>query len=178
MGRWCYRLGTMRITGPLYLILLGLLISAVGGVFLWLMWRSFDRAAHQRDWSEVPCRILQSEVVERRIGENVPVEYAHGLLYGYEREGKGQTSDRHTLRGASWSSSPAGAAELVEEYPVGSEQTCHVDPADPEMAVLKLDSKAPGYSLWFPLFLTVGGLGIVVGSAGKLLRGAGATPPQ
>jgi hypothetical protein len=41
---------------------------------------------------------------------------------------------------------------------------CRVNPADPAVAVLRIDSRAPGYSLWFPALFVVGGVGIVVGA--------------
>lgn len=37
-----------------------------------------------------------------------------------------------------------------------------VNPTEPNFAVLKPDTKAAGYSIWFPLLFVVGGLGIVV----------------
>ena len=61
----------MRFTGAIYLIILGLVVAVFGGGFAWLMWRSFERASGQRDWEEGSCQILQSEVIERKIGENV-----------------------------------------------------------------------------------------------------------
>jgi hypothetical protein len=45
--------------------------------------------------------------------------------------------------------------------------TCRVHPRDPDFAVLKPDSLAPGYSIWFPALFVVGGLGM----AGKAARG-------
>lgn len=160
----------MRVTGALYLILLGLVVAAAGGVFTWLMWRSYERASGQRDWEAVPARILQSEVASRKIGENVPHEYSHGLLFGYEVNGERFTSERLTLRGALWSKDAGRVAELAKQYPVGSDQTAWVDPEDPAHAVLKLDSKAPGYSLWFPILILVGGLGVICGGVRNLLR--------
>ena len=38
----------------------------------------------------------------------------------------------------------------------------YVNPSDPDFAVLKPDTKAAGYSIWFPLLFVVGGLGITV----------------
>lgn len=134
------------------------------------MWRSFDRAAEQRDWTELECTILQSEIAERKIGADVKREYSFGVLYGYAVEGKSQTSDRFSLRGSPWSSSKARAEMRKEKYPLGEETVCYVDPSDPSSAVLKRDSKAPGYSLWFPLIFVVGGLGIVVGSIRGWIR--------
>jgi hypothetical protein len=37
--------------------------------------------------------------------------------------------------------------------------------------VLKRDSKAPGYSLWFPIIFVVGGLGIIVGAVRSWVAG-------
>lgn len=160
----------MRHAGSYYLIFVGLLFCLVGGVFAWLMWRSFERASGQRHWTEVPCTILEAAVEDRRIGTNVKPDYRFAVLYGYEVGGVAQTSDRYTLRGSPWSGASDRAEELVERYPVGSSQTCFVDPEDPGSAVLKLDSKGPGYSLWFPLLFVVGGLGIIVGALQGLRR--------
>jgi hypothetical protein len=40
--------------------------------------------------------------------------------------------------------------------------TCRVNPHDPDFAVLKPDSLAPGYSIWFPALFVIGGLGMTV----------------
>ena len=51
--------------------------------------------------------------------------------------------------------------EYIEDYAVGTETTCFVDPDAPERAVLKKDSKAALYTLWFPcLFTTTAGASI------------------
>ena len=105
----------------------------------------------QREWAEVECTILSSRIDQRKIGVDVKTEYSLGVMYGYTYEGKSYTSDRFSLRGAPWSSSEEKAKTRQEEYPEGEKMTCHVDPAEPTFAVLKLDSKGPGYSLWFPL---------------------------
>jgi len=154
----------MRRAGSLYLIFIGLLFVAAGGGFAWLMWRSFDRAAGQRNWKEVECAILESRVEQRKIGAEVATEYRLAVLYGYEFEGKPHTSDRYSLRGSGWTGSTAKAEKMAARFPEGSTQTCFVNPSEPAFAVLKLDSKGPGYSLWFPLLIVVGGLGIVVGA--------------
>ena len=160
----------MRFTGAIYLIILGLVVAVFGGGFAWLMWRSFERASGQRDWEEGSCQILQSEVIERKIGENVSTEYSYGLLFGYEVDGEGMSSDQYSLRGNSWSHSRVPATELIERFPAGTKQICYVNPDNPAQAVLKRDSKGPGYSLWFPLLLMVGGLGVVSGGCRNLRR--------
>ena len=37
---------------------------------------------------------------------------------------------------------------------------CFVDPQNPQLAILKPDSLAPGYSIWFPALFMIAGLGI------------------
>ena len=154
----------MRGAGSLYLIFVGLLFIAAGAGFTWLMWRSFERASDQRKWKEVECVILESSIAERQIGTEVDREYSFEVLYGYTYAGTAHTSSRYSLRGSGWSGSEEKAAALMEEYPLESTRTCYVNPAHPDFAVLQRDSKAPGYSLWFPLIFVVGGLGIIVGA--------------
>ncbi len=161
----------MRGAGSLYLICVGLLFCVAGSGFAWLMWRSYDRASGQRDWVEVDCTIIESRIEERKIGEDVKAEYSFTVLYGYTHGGQALTSERHSLRGSSWSGAEARAASLVEKYPEGAQRRCYLNPAEPSFAVLKRDSKAPGYSLWFPIIFVVGGLGIIVGAVRSWVAG-------
>lgn len=140
------------------------MLALVGAVFLWLMWRSFDRAREMTEWPEVEAVVLRSELGERRIGEAGVKEFRFEVMYGYEWEGEMLTAERWSLRGSRWSKRPDEVLDLVREYPVGSRVTCRVDPEAPGTAVLKTDTRAPGYSLWFPALFVVGGIGIVAGA--------------
>ena len=146
--------------GRWFLVVLGLVLALLGGLFVWLMARSFLRAHEMRAWPEVACVILTSEVEEWRHDENSPMEYRQNLSFGYEWQGVARTGDHLTLRGSPWSSMRELADARAAEFPVGKTTTCRVDPAKPEFAVLKPDSLAPGYSIWFPALFVVGGLGI------------------
>lgn len=159
----------MRTTGArIYLSLIGLLLAAIGAVFSWLMWRSFDRAREIDHWPVVPCAILESEVESRRDDPDwpreMPQEFRFRVLYQYDWGGGTFESERYGLRGASWKSRPEAAEGLVARYPRGSVAECRVNPAAPAEAVLEGESRAPGYSLWFPLLFLVGGLGIILGA--------------
>ena len=145
--------------------MIGLIIALLGGLFFWLMARSFLRAWEMRKWPEVACVILSSEVAERRNDENSAREFRHDLTYGYQWKGIARTGDHLTLRGSPWSSKQELVQARAEEYPVGSHTICHLDPSNPEMTVLKNDSLAPGYSIWFPALFVVGGLGITLRAA-------------
>ncbi len=145
--------------------MIGLAIAVLGGLFVWLMARSFLRAWEMRSWPEVACVILSSEVTERRNDENSAPEFRQDLTFGYEWKGIARTGDHLTLRGSPWSSKRELVEARVAEYPVGSHAICHVNPSNPERVVLKNDSLAPGYSIWFPALFVVGGLGITFRAA-------------
>lgn len=147
-----------------YLTLIGLMLALIGGVFCALMWRSFQRARHVDQWPVVSCVILRSEMDERQVDPNGPVERRFSVLYGYEWDGEKYNSELWKLRGSGWSSKEDVIQSLIERYPEASTQQCHVNPDKPEEAVLEVESKAPGYSLWFPALFVVGGLGIVIGA--------------
>lgn len=151
--------------GRWYLAILGLVLAFLGAVFVLLMGRSFLRAREMRTWPEVACVILSSEVGERRHDENSPMEFREDLSFGYTWNGTAHTGDHLTLRGSPWSSDRGLVEARTAEYPVGMATTCHVNPAAPDFAVLKTDSLAPGYSIWFPALFVIGGLGITIRAA-------------
>jgi hypothetical protein len=53
------------------------------------------------------------------------------------------------------------AESLVAKYPVGMQMRCQVNPADPAEAVLEHHTKAPIYTLWWPMLFAAGGAGIL-----------------
>lgn len=137
------------------------------------MARSFLRAWEMRRvWKEVPCVILTTEIEERHIDGP---EFRLSLAYGYEWLGTAHTGERLTLRGNPWSSDRRKIEKQADAYPVSARLTCRVNPADPRIAVLKPDSLAPGYSIWFPALFVAGGAGLVIGVWRKLPRN---TPNQ
>ncbi len=151
--------------GRWYLVVLGLSLALIGGIFVWLMARSYLRAKEMRSWPEVACVILSSELAERRHDENSPLEFRVDLSFGYEWQDQPRTGDHLTLRGNPWSSKRKLMESRIKDYPVGKSTTCRVDPKNPDFAVLKPDSLAPGYSIWFPALFVIGGLGIVYRAA-------------
>lgn len=150
------------LAGRVFLVGLGLCIAALGVLFVWLMGRSFLRAYEMRKWPEVACVILASEVEERRHDPNSATEYRQNLSFGYEWKGERHTGDHLTLRGNPWSSKREETENRAAQYKAGEATTCRVDPANPDFAVLKPDSLAPGYSIWFPALFVIGGLGISI----------------
>ena len=151
--------------GRWFLIAVGLATALLGALFVWLMARSYLRAKEMHGWPEVPCVILSSVIVERLHDPESPVEYRLDILFGYVWEGEPRTGDRVTLRGNPWTSKLPLAENRAAEYPPGLETTCRVDPENPDFAVLRPDSLAPGYSIWFPALFVIGGLGMAVRAA-------------
>lgn len=148
--------------GRWYLGAIGLALAAMGAIFFWLMWRSFERARVMQTWPEVECQIISSEIEERRIDANSPPEFRVNVTYGYDYGGKARTGDHLTWRGNPWTSKNDVVDERMQAFREGSKTTCRVNPQNPDFSVLKPDSKAPGYSIWFPALFIVGGLGITI----------------
>jgi hypothetical protein len=145
-----------------FLVLLGLATAAIGGLFAALMWNSYDRAVEQREWPQVDAVVLSSEVEEWRHDEFSQMEYRVKILYGYEWGGEGKTGDRYGFRGNPNYNKRNKVEGIVGSYPVGKATKVFVNPKDPDFTMLKPDSKAAGYSIWFPMLFVVGGLGVAI----------------
>ena len=144
------------------MLLVAVCLILIGSLFIYLMGRSYLRANAMRDWPVVECIILESSIEQRQHDPYSPQEFSHQVLYGYDWEGHSYTGKRISLRGVKWSSKGHGVDRSRANYPVGSIQRCHVNPDDPLVAVLELDSLAPLYSIWFPSLFVIGGLGILI----------------
>jgi hypothetical protein len=150
--------------GSWYLTVIGLALCFIASIFLWLMMRSYMRAREMTTWPQVACLILSSEVEENRIAENVAPDFRLAVLYRYQFQGKDYESPLWSLRGSMPRTEKSAVEKLVKQFPQGSQQTCWVNPRHPEIAVLKIDSRAAGYSLWFPGLFFLGGVGMIWGA--------------
>lgn len=144
--------------GRWFLVAIGLSLAIIGGIFVWLMARSYLRAREMRSWPQVPCEVISSELSQRSHDPQSPREFRLDVVYGYQWQGKWLTSDRFALRGSPWTSKRNLAENRLQEFPVGKNTVCWVNPQNPQFAILKPDSLAPGYSIWFPALFVVGGL--------------------
>ena len=159
-----------NIGGALYLCALGLVLVLAGSSFVWLMARSYKRASEMRGWEKVEAVVLRAEREERRIGPDVPMDYRVGLLYGYTYGGKNYTSDRITLRPNPWTKKIDKVERALATLTEGETVPAYVKPDDPALATLKTDTKAPGYSIWFPGVFVLGGFGIIIGALRSVFR--------
>lgn len=146
----------------IFLVFLGLSVSAIGGLFTFLMGKSYARAVDQRGWPQEEAVILSSEVEEWKHDEFSPQEYRFNVLYGYEWQGEPKTGERVTARGNPSYNKRAKPQNMLEKWPAGTRTTLYISPDDPDFTILMPDSKAAGYSIWFPMLFVVGGLGISI----------------
>lgn len=162
-----------HLGGVVYLAFLGLVLAGSGIVFMYLLWQSYQRAQSMDGYPQVEAVIISSEMAERQATANVKTEYRLNILFGYTYEGKNYTNDSIQLRPNPWLKKKEKVEALVAEFPVGKTVPAWVRPADPEVAVLKPETKAPGYSIWFPGVFVLGGLGMVAGAIRAGFRSRG-----
>lgn len=156
------------IGGYLYLAFIGLALAAMGGVFVALLGRGYLRASETREWPKVPAVVIESRLGERKLGSSVPLEYFHELVYEYRFEEKFYRGERTKRRENPFLKEKTGVQAEVDRWKVGMKTEAWVNPKDPKEAVLEHDTKAPGYSIWFPGLFLVGGLGIFLRAIMKI----------
>ncbi|BDS05276.1 hypothetical protein NT6N_03160 [Oceaniferula spumae] len=152
--------------GRIFLCLIGLMLILAGGVFEWLMIRSYQHAKASRAWPQVEALVLRS-VIDERVFKGSPREFRLNVLFGYTYQGGEYTSDKISPRGAKWTKELGPVETLAAEYAPGTTHTAWVNPDQPDAAILKHDTKAAGYSLWFPGLIIIGGAGMIWGALRK-----------
>ena len=155
-----------KLAGRFFLCMIGLMLLLMGGVFEWLMIRSFLHAKASRDWPQVEAVVLQSDRDERQVMGSPP-EYRYSILFGYTYEGEALTSKSLSPRGSKWTRDESSVTQLVADYQTGSTHTAWVNPDEEDKAILKHDTKAAGYTFWFPALIIVGGAGMIWGAFAK-----------
>ncbi|MFK7911733.1 MAG: DUF3592 domain-containing protein [Akkermansiaceae bacterium] len=155
--------------GKWFLCLIGVSIISMGLLFGWLLLRSYLNASATREWNQSEAVILRSVVDQRQI-KGSPAEFRLNLLYGYDYEGNSYTSNKLSPRGAKWGRSEEVVTALAKEYPAESTHTVWLNPLDPREAILQHDTKAAGYTIWFPILFVVAGSGMIWGVLGGANR--------
>ncbi len=149
--------------GAVYLFVMGLFLMFLGAGFCWLLWAGFKKANETRTWQQTPAKILDSRLEEYQLlGDSA--RYRWVVSYEYKYEGEVYTSSLHKPRGAKWTQKKKEADELTAKFTKGDEVECFVNPNLPEVAILEHDTRASGYSIWFPALFSIGGIGIMVGA--------------
>ena len=137
------------------------LLLAAGLFFGGLIIRDVSAKAATRLWHQTPCRIVASEAHEKRDDKYTGKPYTFSVAYTYELDGTAYTSSTYR-RDYDGTADFAEAEALALKYPVGSQQTCYVDLANPAQAVLAHASLLIGVFIVLPaIALVLGGCGLV-----------------
>ena len=131
-------------------------------VFVFALVKGYGRANETREWTEVPMKITKAEVFEEQLGMS-PTEYRPIIEYAFTYQGKPATG-AGIKRTEGFTKHKSKAQRAVDRYPVGSEGTCFVNPLNPKQTVLKHNTRAVLYTVWFPGLFVIAGLGIAIGS--------------
>ncbi|RFC49046.1 MAG: Protein of unknown function DUF3592 [Verrucomicrobia bacterium] len=154
-------LTTAPLPARAWKVFLGLTLVSAGSFFCWWLFATWQKAARMDSWLPVRAMVLSSKVVPWQFNEFSQIRYQPRIRYRYESAGAPRESER-IRRVAIRSAHPEQAAAWVEKFPQGALVTAWVDPANPDSAVLKRDSKAALYSIWFPALFVAGGLGMIL----------------
>lgn len=142
-----------------FITLVGAALAGLGVFFIVVgigEWRSGEAS---RTWPTVEGRVLVSEVSTSR-GPSRPgpsTTTSHELRYEYEVDGVRREGTRLSFKVA------MGEQDLLARaarFPAGSAAAVHVDPEDPERAVLE-----PGADGWNALPIAMGGLAVLFPAA-------------
>ncbi len=155
------------IAQRLFLFAVGGFTLVLGSFFTYIMAQSYLNARETRSWVETPATITEAEVEERKIGEHVPVDYAARVEFTYTYNGAPFTASLLSPRGQKWAKERAKAVHDLGDLTPQLETTCWVNPSAPGTAILQHDTKAAGYSIWFPLLFVIGGGGVMIGAFRK-----------
>ena len=135
-----------------------LIFTLFGGLFVYVFAvRPLLGVLAARDWPEVECRVLSSQVGHHR-GSKGSTTYSIDIRYEYEWHSEKYTSDVWDFQGGS-SSGYDGKAEVVARYPVLSTARCYVNPRRPSEAVLHRGLHAGYFFGLIPLIFVAVGLG-------------------
>ena len=151
----------LNLGGRLWKILMGLVLVAVGAAFVQYLWHSYTRAAKMDDWVAVPCEVVSMDVDDSELNSRGMTKYIFQVAYTYEFEGMTYTGHR-LERLPIEVGDPRKLKHEIADYPVGTKTVCYLDPDAPETVVIKKDSKAALYTIWFPCLFIVGGGGMIL----------------
>lgn len=143
--------------------MIGAMLLIIGGVFEWLMIRSYMHASASREWPQVEATVLRAEIDRRQVMGS-PAEYRFNILFSYTYGGQVFTSKALSPRGSKWVRDESPVTRLAADYQVGSVYTAWVNPVQTSQAILRHDTKAAGYTLWFPGLIIIGGCGMIWGA--------------
>ena len=142
---------------------LGLMLAAAGALICWYLWLAYQDAKLTDHWVRTPCEVIANHVDDSQVNQHGMPKFKLLISYRYEFDGELRVSDK-VRRSPLTSSSPEKIDKWLEKYPIGLKTTCLVNPDDANEAILKPNSKAALYTMWFPAMFLIGGIGIALRS--------------
>ena len=153
-------------SGSIWLAAMGMALALLGTVFTGVLWHSWRLAEETRSWTSTPAKILSSQVKPEQATPHSPTKYRTVVNYEYKvGESILHASRIHRSDGPKADREEAEA--LRQEFSPGQITTCWVNPEVPAYSVLRHDTRAALYTLWFPLLFVVGGLRMAWGALSK-----------
>ena len=138
---------------------MGIVLALAGLAFTWVLYTAWQRAEETRRWVATPCQIVSARLVSERPSPNANLTHKAVLRYRYSYQGNEYEGHRIKRVDAATVHEDVARRNL-QAYPLGLKTTCYVNPHEPGQSVLRHDSRAALYSIWFPLLFVAGGIGI------------------
>lgn len=149
--------------GGVFLIGFGLIFALGGAAFTWFLSVEVWQKSHDsRQWEEVPCTIVSSEVGQRSTSDGV--NYRPEIVFRYTWQEMTYESDTYRFMDVS-SSNRGWARDVVARYSPGSAHTALVNSRNPDEAVLERSLGASFLLTFIPLIFVFVGAGIIVAGA-------------
>ena len=160
-------------------LLLGSVLAGMGGFFVFaLLAFGYFKAAEMQNWIETPCKILKAAVVTTRATPNSPgLSLTSWTSCSSTRLTVWTHQSTNYRKIAQRSAHRSRIQKIVDRLPAGTTTVCFVKPGDPTTAVLKKDTRAVGYTIWFPGLFVIGGIGIMAASVRNWLKERRASQP-
>ncbi|MGB0415075.1 MAG: DUF3592 domain-containing protein, partial [Coraliomargarita sp.] len=148
-------------------LIFGFMFFGMGALFCWMTGISpLLKSLNSKGWVATDCVIVSSEVESHRGSDSTT--YSIEIRFRYTVDGREYVSDRYNFNDAN-SSGYDGKAKVVKQYPVGSEQTCWVNPEDPSKAVISREIPGIVYiTIPFTSIFMLVGLGAFAATLGLL----------
>ncbi len=151
----------MNLAGRIWICFIGLCLIGAGWIFVSYLWSAYQRATLMDPWVESEAEVQVSQVADGGLDQRGLPKYRHELLYLYSFKGENYEGIQ-ARRLPTESSELKKVKKYVDRYPADSIRPVWINPENPAQSVLKKDSKASLYSIWFPFLFVIGGLGMIV----------------
>ncbi len=151
---------SMNLAGRIWICFLGLCLIGAGTIFVNYLWGAYQRATLMDSWVESEAEVKVSKVADGGFDQRGLPKYRHELSYRYSFKGENYEGNQ-ARRLPTESSELKKVKKYVDRYPAPSIRPVWINPTNPAQSVLKKDTKASLYSIWFPCLFVIGGVGMI-----------------